>query len=120
MGLTEHLERIVEGMPDEAAVTLPVKWLRRLLKLEGQSSVELDDLTCEQAARSLGRSPSTLREWCRAGEIPSAYRLRGREWRIPRSGLRAFLDGQGDHLPRKAPRRPQGLGLWRGYVGRGR
>ena len=120
MGLTEQLMRIVEGMPDEAAVTLPVKWLRRLLKLDGQSSVEIDDLTCEQAAGILGRSPSTVRDWCRAGQIPGAYRLKGREWRIPRSGLREFLNRQGDCRPRTVRPRREDLSAWRTYMGKER
>ena len=115
MSLRSRLEKVVDGMPAGSAVTLPVEWLRCLLKLEEQSSVEIDDLTCEQAARILGRSPSTVREWCRAGEIRGAYRLKGREWRLPRSGLREFLDGQGNRRPQTVHRRREAdLGAWRG------
>ena len=105
---------MVDAMPDGAAVTLPVSWLREQMKQERSDGADIGDLTCEQAAEPLGRSPSTVREWCRAGEIHGAYRLRGREWRIPRSGLREFLEGQVTSRPQAFHRDQENdLSSWR-------
>ena len=114
MGLTDYIRRIVAEMPDEAAVTFPVVWLRQQLEVEGPDGVEIDDLTCERAAEALDRSASTVRDWCRAGNILGAYRLKGREWRIPKSALREFLDSQ-EHPPPKTtrPHAEADLSAWR-------
>ncbi len=78
------------------------------------SEDRLADSTVDEVARELSRSRSTVREWCRAGEIPGAYRLNGREWRIPRSGLQKFLDGQGGSRPRRLGRcHETDLSAWR-------
>lgn len=53
MGLTERLKRIVDGMPDEAAVTLPVEWVRQQLEMESESDraiTELDDWRCSKSS----------------------------------------------------------------------
>ena len=114
MDLTEHIQRIVDGMPEGAAVTLPVSWLREQLELQDGAGREIGDLNCEEAAKTLARSPSTVRDWCRAGDIPNAYRLKGREWRIPRSGLREFLEGQGNSRPKTSHcSRKVDLSAWR-------
>ncbi len=96
MSLEERLARMIEPLPDGASVLLPVETVRRWLELEGQGagSRPLSDLTIADVAEELDRSPSTVRGWLIAGDIPEAYKLQGREWRIPRGALRAFLDGQ--------------------------
>ncbi len=91
-GLARDLARAVEGIPNGGSVTLPVAWLRE--RLEGANEDVVVDLTVEQVANKLGRSPSTVRNWLAAGEIPGAYRLKGREWRIPPAALERFLDKQ--------------------------
>jgi excisionase family DNA binding protein len=52
------------------------------------------DLTVEELAAELRRGPSTVRGWLGAGEFPGAYRMNGREWRIPRGDVAAYLDRQ--------------------------
>lgn len=103
MGLIDRLRAMVAATPPGSTVNLPVDWLRVELECEGDAprvGASLADLTVEQLAAELGRSPSTVRGWRLAGEFPNAYQL-GREWRIPRSDVRAYLDRQ------KAPRMPQ-------------
>lgn len=52
------------------------------------------DLTVDQVAEKLGRAPSTVRNWLGEERLPGAYRLRGREWRIPAATLQAFLQAE--------------------------
>ena len=56
------------------------------------------DLTVQQLAERLGRSPSAVREWVAAGLFEGAYRLPGAKragaWRIPESGIVGFTDRQ--------------------------
>jgi hypothetical protein len=82
--------------------------------------------TIQQVADELGRSPSTVRGWRLAGEFPNAYLLQGREWRIPRSDLVAFLDRQRPTAyvepPTPARRRTEkpDLSSWRQHMKPGR
>jgi excisionase family DNA binding protein len=63
-------------------------------RFRGANEDVVVDLTVEQVAKKLNRSPSTVRNWLAAGDIPGAYRLKRREWRIPPSALEWFLDKQ--------------------------
>ena len=53
------------------------------------ASPEVDQNVGQLAVR-FGRKGSTVREWCEAGLFPGAYKLRGREWRVPLAGVQAF------------------------------
>ena len=110
--------KILEGMPDGAAVTLPVQWLRAQLVDDGKDAAAEDsiaDLSVSEVAAELGRSPATIRSWCSAGEIPGAYKLKNREWRIPRPGYRKFFASQRNRARQSPPRRRRHaeLGAWR-------
>ena len=62
------------------------------------------DLTITGLAQLFGKRPSTVRAWVERGDFPGAYKLHGREWRIPLSAVEAFRDSQ---------RRLTGLSAWR-------
>lgn len=62
------------------------------------------DVTIAGLARLFGKRPSTVRAWVERGQFPGAYKLHGREWRIPLSAVEAFRDSQ---------RRVTGLSAWR-------
>ena len=47
-------------------------------------------LDVDAAGELLGRSASTVRDYCRRELLPGSYRQRGREWRIPPDAIRAF------------------------------
>lgn len=118
MSLHSSLADAVEGLPEDGAVTLPVGWLREQLDAEPEDEDELADLTVDEIAEELDRAPSTVRGWLGRGEIPEAYRLQGREWRVPRSALRRYLDRQGAERGEKLRRNVRGrssadLGAWR-------
>ena len=110
---------MLRALPDEALV--PVSWVRELVG--GQNGADSDgdpgivaDLTVGDVGQQFGRTPACVRAWCRAGRVPGAYRLNGREWRIPRGGLRAFLAGERNGQGSKGPRREGvavDLGAWR-------
>ena len=67
-------------------------------------------------AEQLGRSPGTIRDWIRRGEL-EAYQL-GKEYRVTRPALTTFCQRQRNG-PRTsdrsegAPRRRLDLGSWR-------
>ena len=98
MTTRDTLAALVRAYPDGASVPVPKSWLQELLSGEpangapetASSDIEVD-LDCARVAALLSRSASTVRNWCAAGVIPGAYRLRGRrEWRVPRSALLKF------------------------------
>ena len=63
-------------------------------------------LTADEVARELGLKPTTIYQWCREGRLP-AIKL-GKEWRIRRAALDAFLD--------QSERRPTLVGQLRAFL----
>ena len=67
---------------------MPVGWLRQQLG---------DDeglLGVGQIAQRLGRNRSTVRAWCEQGRFQGAFKLNGRDWRVPAASLTSYLNGQ--------------------------
>jgi excisionase family DNA binding protein len=119
--LAERLRRAVEGLPERASITLPVGVVRDWLSdLEEKANDErLGDLTVPELAEELDRAESTVRGWLNAGEIPQAYKLHGREWRVPQAAVRAFLERQRNEVedPGRIRSRGGSLGDWREEFG---
>ena len=86
---SRDLALALEALPDEASV--PVRWIRGLM---ASRSDDLVDLTLADISEKTGKAVSTVRGWCASGEL-RAYKLNGKEWRIPASALREFFDEQG-------------------------
>lgn len=110
------LKAIVENMPPDGSVTLPVAWLRELLAQSSEPGQRL--LTIEQAAELVGRSPSTVRTWLNQGEL-EGFKLNGKSWRIRESAVHTYLAQQeaGEHEPPTvASDGPTDLGAWRKHV----
>ena len=57
---------------------------------EGLGVDGLAALDVHAAGEVLGRSASTVRDYCRRELLPGAYRQQGREWRIPVASVKAF------------------------------
>lgn len=102
MALLELLERL-ELMP--RGTLIPADWVLEELTGEGsapragtpsEKGNSLVDLTVDEVAEMMGRSPSTVREWCRTEPALGARKIRGKEWRIPAAGLRRFQEGEAD------------------------
>lgn len=89
--LATDLSKLLAELPGDAL--LSVSWIRA--RLNAPVVVEADgDLSCADVAALLHRKPGTIRAWCFRAEIVGAYRLNGKDWRIPRKSLRAYLDKQ--------------------------
>lgn len=118
----DDLATFLAGLPDEALI--PVGWLRTRLRTPGQADPgePVRDLSCADVATALDRKPGTVRAWCARGEIPGAYLLNHREWRIPRAALRAYLDRQGNQRTtgNADAAGSVDLGSWRRYARRDR
>lgn len=48
------------------------------------------DLTVQELATLFGKRPSTVRAWVERGDFPEAYKLHGKEWRVPASAVEEF------------------------------
>ena len=91
----KRLRVLADAVPPGGSVSLPADWLREeLAAIDAGRCAVGDELTVDLVAVRLRRAPSTVRGWCEAGELPGAYRLRGREWRIPARALDAFLTAE--------------------------
>jgi len=113
----------LDALPAEALV--PVGFVREALaEARAATGDGLVDLTVEDVAGVLGRAPSTIRTWLGAGQL-EGYKLRGREWRVPREALEKLRDetraGAVGPSPgfrdRPAERERDRLGDWRDEIG---
>jgi len=86
----QDLRELVERLPPGGAVTLPREALLEVLA-GLQTSAEY---TVAQIADRLHRSPSTVRGWCEAGRFADAFKLNGKDWRVPVVAFEAFVSGQ--------------------------
>jgi excisionase family DNA binding protein len=57
------------------------------------------EFTVAELAARFHRSPSTVRDWCEHHRFDGAYKLNGRDWRIPRAAVDAFLAEQRGENP---------------------
>src|SRR5947207_2725898 len=110
----ESLRAAVAAMPPGALV--PRDWLLQQL---GDASTGAPapvapappagvDLTIRGLAHLFGKQPSTARAWVERGDFPGAYKLHGKEWRVPVSAVETFQDRQ----RRRAKSEPR-LSAWR-------
>lgn len=89
---------LLHQLPPESQV--PAGWVVEALEAAGVEQPAdpagplLLDLTLAEASSIAGRAVSTLRGWCNRGELPGAYRLHDREWRIPRASLERYFEQQ--------------------------
>lgn len=99
----ESLRAALATMPPGTLV--PRDWLVEQLSGVAPSPLEapaLVDLTIADLARLFGKRPSTVRGWVQHGDFAGAYKLHGKEWRVPVSAVEAFQDRQRKSEPRLA------------------
>jgi hypothetical protein len=117
------LRELAEALPVGAAVSVPREWLLELLEGAAPSpvpsNVQAADMTIADLALRFGRHASTIRGWLEKGAFAGAYKLRGREWRIPAASLAAFEDtarrstGTRVAASKRSPRSKTDLTSWR-------
>ncbi len=97
---------------------MPAGWICD--QLEDGTRNELEeakvDLTVEQVAEKLGRAPSTVRDWIRAGRL-RAYKMMGREYRITPAALEEFIESERrGGAPASVRGRTVRLNAWRDHL----
>src|SRR5712692_1686095 len=111
--LDESLRKALAAMPPGTLV--PRDWVLEQLSdgFPGAPAVEVPapparvDLTIRDLAQLFGKQPSTVRAWVERGDFPGAYKLHGKEWRVPVSGVEAFQNRQ------RQAKSDAGLSAWR-------
>jgi hypothetical protein len=125
-GVIEQLRSLVGVAPPDATVT--VRWIAELLdgagltdladREDGSCSI-LPDLTVDDIMTATQRQRPTVIGWIRGGDFPGAYKLNGREWRIPQTDWTAFLERKRNCCATDPPAtvgRRVDLGRWRAHV----
>jgi len=114
--LADRLRELAERLPPGAAVTLTRDGLLELAAVAGgrvEETAPQADFTVGELALRFHRSPSTIRDWCEHGRLGGAYKLNGRDWRIPQGAVDAFLVLQ----RREHQVAPVSLSAWRATRG---
>src|SRR3989454_8549963 len=104
-----YLESLRAAVPPGALV--PRDWLLEQLTDASPGApapvapapAALVDLRIRDLAQVFAKRPSTVRAWVERGDFPGAYKLHGKEWRVPVSAVEAFQDrqrGRGKREPR--------------------
>ncbi len=110
MSLHHRLRELAERLPPGGSLTLTRDGLLELAAADEGQSEQPDaraDFTIAELVERFRRSASTIRGWCEHGSFEGAYKLNGRDWRIPSAGVDAYLTKQrGEHTVAE-------LGAWR-------
>jgi excisionase family DNA binding protein len=116
MGVRERLMAIAELLPARARVSFSRADLDELtsngpaMKKPSYSNL---DYTVAEVAQRHGRSPQTVRDWIKSGEL-QAYRFKDREWRITPAALAEFEGRQRNGQARERSASPgTDLSAWR-------
>src|SRR6059036_1903902 len=95
---------------------VPRDWLLEQLSdtlVQGAPSASFVDLTIQELATMFGKRPSTVRGWIERGDFPGAYKLHGKEWRVPPSALDAFQQAQRARSANPQAEAKADLSAWR-------
>lgn len=125
MTIHDALAALVSAAPSDA--TVPVRWIKELLAANSQTAKPGSDggvdLTVREVATRFGRGESTIRTWLARGELEGAYRLHGREWRIPLASIDRLQRAQARPAvappPRHRARGSPDIGEWRKHLDAG-
>ncbi len=71
------------------------------------------DLRIRDLAKLFEKQPSTVRAWVERGDFPGAYKLYGKEWRVPPAALDAFQRAQRARTATPQAEARIGLAAWR-------
>lgn len=94
--LAKRLRELAEHLPAGGSLTITRDALLGLAagSCESEHAVAPHGLTVIELGGRFHRSPSTIRDWCEHGRFEGAYKLNGRDWRIPQAAVDAFLAQQ--------------------------
>ena len=95
--LAKRLRELAERLPPGGSLTITRDALLGLAAGErcgSEHAVASPDLTVAELGERFHRSPSTIRGWCEHGRFEGAYKLHGRDWRVPQLAVEAFLAQQ--------------------------
>jgi len=92
MKLSDQIRRIVEALPIDGEVILKVKTLSEWLDEAGPGGFD-PDYTVKDVAELYGKTPCTVTAWIRDKKL-RAYKLNGKEYRIPADALEEFRQRQ--------------------------
>lgn len=77
---------------------MPAAWVLELLGDGGgtpaRPGTPAVDLNVADLALLFKKKPSTVRAWIERGDFPGAYKLNGKEWRVPGAAVEAFQKAQ--------------------------
>jgi excisionase family DNA binding protein len=115
--LEDRLRAIASNLPEGSALVLSAAALESLLDPQPVSEGRCpQDMTVKEVAKTLKRSAQSVRRLIRSGEL-DAYLFRGREYRVTRAALDAFIGAErrgGSQIPRiKCGAGRADLGAWR-------
>ncbi len=101
MNLADRLRELADRLPPGTALTLTRDGLLGLARDvdDPDQPAGRGDFTIAELAARFYRSTSTIRGWCERGRFEGAYKLNGRDWRIPPTGVETFLAEQRGQLP---------------------
>jgi excisionase family DNA binding protein len=112
VSLAKRLRELAEHLPSGCSLTITRDALLGLASAEScgsEHAVAPPDLTVAELGGRFHRSRSTIRDWCEHGRFEGAYKLNGRDWRIPQAAVDVFLARQ-----RRQPQEPLvRLSAWR-------
>jgi hypothetical protein len=110
VSLADRLRELAERLPAGGSLTLTRDGLLELAAAaDGQTDRATvgDEFRVTELAARFHRSASTIRNWCEHARFEGAYKLNGRDWRIPQAAVDAFLARQRGETPGGQ------LGAWR-------
>jgi hypothetical protein len=108
MDLRDYLKQTIDLYPPGSSVLIPVDTIKQWLSASSISIVN-GDYEIEDVAALEKRSPITIRNWCRQGAIPGAYK-QGKTWKIPQPSYNAFKEAA---RPPVVTTKRTALGSWR-------
>lgn len=118
MNPSARLAALLEQLSPDAM--LPARWILEQLAEEplqtsgNEAAAPLArDLTVKEFGACFGKSASTARLWCEQGSVAGAWKLNGREWRIPLASVERFREAQGAPPPDTTRPARGSLGDWR-------
>lgn len=110
--LLTGLRALAEALPMGTAVPIPREVLLELLAPAPAVLPAPADLTVTDLCARFSRGASAVRAWLERGDFPGAYKLKGRDWRVPAAAVEAFEAAQRGPAPGQQGETGD-LGAWR-------